>query len=161
MPRSRSSHSTRSSRTAVRGRCTTCSTTGGTSRNNGRPDAADALRAYVELLEAGVSPAAACAKLRIPRETIRQALDADAALRTRVADVPTILSQNVLAALYQAAVEGNVTAMSFWLKTHPPPGWGDTRDDAEQPVTFDDILKGLSDDELRELETAVAGFVLD
>ena len=119
------------------------------------------LQKYVALLEDGISPAAACQALGAMREEIRAALEVEPAIRTRVDRVHDVLSENVLAKLYQQAMEGNVAAMSCWLKVHPPPGWGHAGEQAAGPVTFDEILEGLGDDELRELEGAVGGFVLD
>jgi hypothetical protein len=34
------------------------------------------------------------------------------------------LGYNVIAALYKAAIKGQVAAQVFWLKNNPPPGWG-------------------------------------
>ena len=120
--------------------------------------AAGVWTAYLDLLERGASPAGACLELGISREAVRQALEADAAFRDRVHDVNAILSENVRTALYRAAMQGNVTAMSFWLKTSPPPGWGllgEAGDETTVPMTFDEVLNGLTYDELRQLGGSV------
>ena len=124
-------------------------------------DSQAVLHKYVALLEDGISPQAACQTLGVTRDEIRAALAGDPALQSRADGVHDVLSENVLSALYQTATKGNVTAMSVWLKAHPPPGWGDARDQAGGPATFDEILKGLTDNELRELERTLEGVVLD
>jgi hypothetical protein len=121
----------------------------------------DALTAYIELLEGGQSPAAACGELSLTRDAVREALQADAALRERAGEVYAVLSENVLAALYRAATDGNVTAQGVWLKLHPPAGWGAAREAQPGPATFDSVLDGLSDEELDELARAVGGGLSD
>ncbi|VAX41666.1 hypothetical protein MNBD_PLANCTO02-3034 [hydrothermal vent metagenome] len=64
--------------------------------------------------------------------------------------VTDVLSQNVAAALYREAMEGNVSAQVFWLKTLPPPGWQRSTEDPI-PRTFDETLEQLTDEELFEL----------
>jgi hypothetical protein len=63
------------------------------------------------------------------------------------------LSGNVMAVLYRTAMEGNVSAQQAWLKLFPPPTFSEPA--AEPPMTFDELLGDLSDDELVELARAV------
>jgi len=105
--------------------------------------------ALLELLSRGASPAAACRQLGRSIADFFHATQNDPEFRRRVQRVHHALGQNVAAALYKAAMEGSVTAQTFWLRHSPPPGWtGDTSD-----MTADELEK-LSDDELIDLARA-------
>lgn len=80
---------------------------------------------------------------------VLQTLAESAEFRTAQESAFTQLSQNVETALYHAAMKGNVTAQSLWLKNRPPPGWNTTGADPA-PATLAPIpdLNELSDVEL-------------
>ncbi|QDU78617.1 hypothetical protein Pla110_03210 [Polystyrenella longa] len=70
--------------------------------------------------------------------------------------VMTLLSQNVLMALYRQAMEGSVSAQTNWLKAMPPPGWDGVPAIEHVPLfSFDETLDDLSDDELLNLARAM------
>lgn len=101
-------------------------------------------RELVEWLMKGASPAVACAQLGWPLERFWQALATDASFGVLLQQVFETLSQNILAALYQSAMKGNVTAMQFWLRHRPVSGWlGHARVDPSH-----DTYEQLNDDEL-------------
>jgi hypothetical protein len=103
----------------------------------------------LELLAKGLSPAAACAKLGLPLEDFFHTAQYEPEFRRRVESVPESLGHNVASALYAAAMTGNVSAQTFWLRQRPPTGW--TGKDAA--VTTDDLDR-MTDDELLELARA-------
>ena len=76
-------------------------------------------------------------------------MDQSLAFRKRMDRVPDLLSQNVAASLYQAAMKGSVTAQTFYLKNLPPPEWvGEEEGDECEPKD----LKNLTLDQLQELD---------
>jgi len=107
----------------------------------------------------GASPFGACQQLGIPLESLKQIYAAEEAFRHRIDQVHEILSQNVAAALYRQAMEGNVSAQSFWLKVLPPPGWHQPTKPGPAPRTFDETLEQLTDDELFELARAMGVYL--
>jgi hypothetical protein len=112
-------------------------------------------QSLLALLAKGASPAAACQHLRLPVTTYNHTIDTDDTFRRQLDHIQTLLSQNVAASLYRTAMEGNVTAMTFWLKASPPPGWSDSQLQVLQPATFDETLNQLSDADLAQLARAM------
>ena len=110
---------------------------------------------FLDLIAKGASPAAACQRLGIPVITYAQTIETDDPFRQQLRHVQSLLSQNVAAALYRAAMEGNVTAMTSWLKASPPPGWADSQPCVPQHATFDETLNKLSDADLAQLARAM------
>ncbi len=102
---------------------------------------------YLHVLTLGASPAAACGKVGATPMDVLTTLDNDAKFREQVDRVTVLLSQNVAAALYRSAMEGSVSAQTFFLKNKPPPDWQSGTD----PELTSDHLKGLSDEELFNL----------
>ena len=84
---------------------------------------------------------------------IQQALVEDKEFRARWEEVNVTLSQNIQAALYRSAMEGNVSAQTYWLKSNPPPGW--SPDSMEPLESIDEFFDELSDDELLDLARAM------
>lgn len=95
------------------------------------------------LLLRGASPAAACAQLGLSADDFHLWL-ADDFFREQLERSQHLLSRNVAAALYRSAMEGSVSAQTFYLKHLPPPEWPST---ADTPVPADN-LDTLPDDEL-------------
>ena len=115
---------------------------------------ADEQTSLLALLLRGASPAAACPQLGVTLGTFQRTWLEDEVFRARVSEVRDVLSQNVAAALYRSAMEGNVSAQTLWLKIWPPRGWSNGNDEgpqATEPTFFSD----LSDDELVELARAM------
>lgn len=85
-------------------------------------------------------------------------MDQSAAFRKRMDRVPDLLSQNVAASLYQAAMKGSVTAQTFYLKNLPPPEWdaAAAEDDSPESKEFGNLtldqLKQLDADESDQFE---------
>lgn len=78
-----------------------------------------------------------------------QTLAEDTPFRGEVERLRDLLSQNVVAALYQSAMKGSVPAQTFWLRNHPPLDWKDAEDSAD-PETDSEFAR-LSDDEFLDL----------
>jgi len=100
-------------------------------------------QAYLNLLSRGASPAAACGQLGLSLVTVADVIDRDESFRTLLARVNELLSQNVAAALYRSAMEGSVSAQTFYLKNRPPPEWPEQ---ADHPLS--QPMNELTDDEL-------------
>ncbi len=77
-------------------------------------------------------------------------MDQSATFRKRMDRVPDLLSQNVAASLYQAAMKGSVTAQTFYLKNLPPPEWDVEDDEAASPESGE--FENLTVDQLRQLD---------
>ncbi|MCA9116678.1 MAG: hypothetical protein KDA79_16470 [Planctomycetaceae bacterium] len=107
----------------------------------------------LELLLRGASPAAACQQLGLSPFAWIRTLDDSEPLRHRTAAVQQLLTGNVLAAAYRAAMQGAASIQSLWLKTF------NTRPAEEAPAatphTFDDYFDRLSRNELFQLARAM------
>lgn len=113
-------------------------------------------RNYIlQLLLRGASPAAACAQLTLPLIAYARTLREDPDFRARIREVTAALSQNVAAALYRAAMQGNVTAQTTWLRLRPPPEWQEMDTEPDSPANFDDVYGQLTDHELLQLARAM------
>jgi hypothetical protein len=100
------------------------------------------------LLLRGASPAGACQQLGLSVFSLDRSLEESKDFARGVGTVYDTLSRNVLAALYRAAMEGNVSAQTFWLKCSPPAGW----ERAQKPTgTEAGANDELSDRELVDL----------
>ena len=100
-------------------------------------------QAYLQFLAKGASPAGACTQLGISLASVAVTIDADDGFRMLLSRVNELLSQNVAAALYRSAMEGSVSAQTFYLKNRPPPEWPEA-----VPHHDADPLDDLTDDEL-------------
>jgi len=105
---------------------------------------------YLRLLTLGASPAAACQKVGVSITAVLVTMDQSAGFRKRMDRVPDLLSQNVAASLYQAAMKGSVTAQTFYLKNLPPPEWDVEGDEPVTPEAKD--FENLTLDQLRQLD---------
>ncbi|MCA8993397.1 MAG: hypothetical protein KDA88_15520 [Planctomycetaceae bacterium] len=165
MPKKRSSLPKRSTKAASPTPSTTSSTTGkkvakkkATASNSSEPTQVESheeqafdeqlQREYLQLLARGASPAAACMQLNLSVTVVLNRITTDETFRDRLDQIHNVLSQNVAAALYRSAMEGSVSAQTFFLKNCPPPEW--PGEDAAR-LGVDDGLDELSDEELRRL----------
>lgn len=80
-------------------------------------------QSYLSLLSKGASPGVACATLGLTLTQVAVSIEADERFRVLLDRVHELLSQNVAAALYRSAMEGSVSAQTFYLKNVPPPDW--------------------------------------
>lgn len=103
---------------------------------------------YLHLLARGASPAAACLQLNLPVTLVLNHINTDAGFRDRLDQIHDVLSQNVAAALYRSAMEGSVSAQTFFLKNCPPPEWPVAGATGPTPQ---DGLDDMSDEELDQL----------
>jgi hypothetical protein len=110
--------------------------------------------AVLDLLYRGASPAGACGQVGASVEAFLQTISEDPGFRAKVREITGVLSGNVMAVLYRTAMEGNVSAQQAWLKLFPPPSFTEPAQETE-PMTFDELLGDLTDDELVELARAV------
>jgi hypothetical protein len=103
----------------------------------------------------GGSPQAACQKLGLDPHDFCRAADGDAAFRTRLRHVRELMTHNVVATVYRAAMEGTPAAQALWLRTFPPTDGADSPSAATSPSTeTDDDFASLSNDDLRRLLAA-------
>ncbi len=103
---------------------------------------------YLQLLARGASPAAACMQLNLPVMSVLNQITTDETFRSRLDQIHNVLSQNVAAALYRSAMEGSVSAQTFFLKNCPPPEWPGNEPEA---AGCGDGLDELSDEEIAKL----------
>jgi hypothetical protein len=115
----------------------------------------DQQQLLLALLLKGASPLGACQQLGLSIADYLRTRRDDEAFRQQTDLVYQLLAQNVVAALYKAAMQGNVTAQSCWLRSNPPPGWNPEPPETDQPRTFDHFFDQLSDHELLELARAM------
>ena len=111
----------------------------------------------LDALMLGGSPQMACRRLEIPVESFSRTLIEDADFRQRLEMVRALMTQNVVATLYAAALKGTASAQALWLKTFPPPAEMTV---TEQSGEVRDDLETLSDEELEQwlaLQTGTAG----
>lgn len=99
---------------------------------------------YLHVLTRGASPAAACGQVGVSALDVLATIEQDQAFSERLDQVTVLLSQNVAAALYRSAMEGSVSAQTFFLKNQPPPNWHQS----QASEAADDPFSRMSDDEL-------------
>ena len=106
--------------------------------------------AYLMFLTRGASPAAACQSLGCSIFSVLRTLQEDDDFAAKIDQANRLLSQNVAAALYRSAMQGSVSAQTFYLKNRPPPDWTATQKKAEQEDLPADGLDDLDDETLKE-----------
>lgn len=82
---------------------------------------------FLELLVVGNSPQVICRNLGLDEAEYFEARRCDAGFAEAVELAQDVKSQNIEAALYKQALEGNLSAMTQYLKLSPPPEWDDDR----------------------------------
>jgi len=108
------------------------------------------------MLQRGASPSVACHQSGVSPAAFLKSFSDDEHVREEYRSVLVLLSQNVLAALYREALEGSVSAQSFWLKSCPPPGWMmESRESENRSYLLDEAMNELTDDELLDLARAM------
>lgn len=120
---------------------------------------ADEQRGVLEYLLRGASALIACRQLGLTVARYWLTQRCDPGFAACIQEINDTLSDNVAAALYKTAIEGNVSAQQFWLRKRPAPAW----DVSRKPVSADD-LQELKEDQLdeaarqilRDCETALA-----
>jgi hypothetical protein len=115
----------------------------------GRPEDGAVLTAgeqaeYVRLVVNGAAPLRACERVGVTVAAVLRTLDVDPGFRALVDQTAEVISGNVAAALYQAAMRGNVAAQTLFLNHRPPRDW-------KQEAQDDDELDRLSNAELLAL----------
>ncbi|MFQ5735020.1 MAG: hypothetical protein ACE5KM_24060 [Planctomycetaceae bacterium] len=103
----------------------------------------------LEMLARGGSALLACRQIGRPIAAFFLTVERDDGFRRRLESVHVCLSQNVASALYKAAMEGSVSAQTFYLRNNPPPEWTGKEDEVSRDE-FDD----LTTDELARLAEA-------
>ena len=113
---------------------------------------ADAQAELLQALLRGASPQAVCQKQgRDPFDFCRTA-EGDASFQNALRHARELMTLNVVATVYRAAMEGTSAAQALWLRTFPPSDWAPpasslTRMDAE-PADDD---ASLTNEDLRQL----------
>ncbi len=98
----------------------------------------------LEWLTKGAGPVAACQQLGLSVDQFWETLSHDARFAGALQRLFDTLSQNVLAALYQSAMKGRISAQQFWLRQRPAVAWTTA---SEHNDDLDPLLR-LNDDEL-------------
>jgi len=112
----------------------------------------------VQALLRGGSPQAICQKQgRDPFDFCRAA-EEDASFQTSLRQVRELMTLNVVATVYRAAMEGTPAAQALWLRTFPPGDWTAPASSSSEhePETSDDA-SSLTNEALRQLLVAFHG----
>jgi hypothetical protein len=93
----------------------------------------------------GAPPPVACQEMGVALAGFLRTVAEDRGFHERIRQAGCVLSQNVAARLYRAAMEGDVSAQKSYLQMNPPPEWRDegAADDAA-------LLEGMTPHELAE-----------
>lgn len=106
---------------------------------------------YVKLLRKGLRRCAAARKVGLSRWTLRQYINADPEFATEVAEAEMEAHELVEDALFQKAVNGNVTAQIFYLTNRCPERWQDRRR-ATTEIRIEKPLNEITDEIDRMLD---------
>lgn len=109
----------------------------------------------LQALLRGGSPQAVCQKQgRDPLDFCRTVED-DPAFRTSLRQIRELMTLNVVATVYRAAMEGTPAAQALWLRTFPPTDWAEPASSASanDTETADDPVS-LTNDALRQILAA-------
>lgn len=103
----------------------------------------------LDFLLKGGSPAGACQSLNVSTDSYFRTIEEVPRFAAAVQRTYDVLAWNVAAALYQAAMKGNISAQTFWLKSRPPADWPrvdrfDSADPALDPPLSDEQLAQLT-----------------
>lgn len=92
-------------------------------------------------------------KLGIAKSTLYSWMKKNEQFKAIISDNKEVADRRVEESLYQSALDGNVTAMIFWLKNRKPGAWRDKRDldvGTKNTGKLDSLLDELKDDEKDE-----------
>lgn len=109
--------------------------------------------AYLEMLSRGASPLGICREMELSPGTVARTLVEGRGFREQCEQMGRLLDQNVETAVYLAAMKGNVSAQTLWLRHRPAPGWGPGPGPAVEGVAAgegSDHWERLTDEELVE-----------
>lgn len=99
------------------------------------------------MLLKGASPIIACQQCDCSFESYMRTLEEDEKFRERSFQIQQALVQNVAARLYQEAMKGSVSAMTFWLKHFGP----NATTPLDETTPFAPEIESLTDEELHRL----------
>ncbi len=106
----------------------------------------------------GGSPQAACQKLGADPQGFCRTTERDEAFRTRLRHVRELMTLNVVATVYRAALEGAPAAQALWLRTFSPPDWtASTSISSNASLETNDEFASLPTDALRRILAAFHG----
>lgn len=93
------------------------------------------------------------AKIGISKSTLYSWMKKNEQFKAIISDNKEVADRRVEESLYKSALDGNVTAMIFWLKNRKPGAWRDKRDldvGTKNTGKLDSLLDELKDDEKDE-----------
>lgn len=106
---------------------------------------------YLEMLSRGASPLGICREMELSPGSVARTLAEGKGFREQCDQMARFLDQNVETAVYLAAMKGNVSAQTLWLRHRPAPGWGGLAAEGGAGVGDDaDLWERLTDEELVE-----------
>ncbi len=87
---------------------------------------------FLDRLARGGTALAILREMEIAPGVYVRTLDAGTGFREQLGEVNLLLDQMVESAVFHAAMKGNVSAQTLWIRHRPPPGWsGDDESDAK------------------------------
>jgi hypothetical protein len=85
---------------------------------------------FLDRLSRGATPYSILREMEIAPGVYHRTLEAGVGFREQIDEVRLLLDQMIETAVFHAAMKGNVSAQTLWIRHRPPPGWSD-EDEAE------------------------------
>ncbi|MGC1272395.1 MAG: hypothetical protein WBC44_01715, partial [Planctomycetaceae bacterium] len=94
-------------------------------------------------------PQAACQRLGLDAAAFCRTVEIDDEFRRRLRHVRELMTHNVVAVVYAAAMKGTPAAQALWLLTFPPADFSERSTDTRSDKTIDEFTS-RTDDELEQ-----------
>lgn len=78
---------------------------------------------FLDRLSRGASPYSILRELEVATGVYLRTLQEGIGFREQIEEVRLLLDQMVETAVFHAAMKGNVSAQTLWIRHRPPPGW--------------------------------------
>lgn len=108
--------------------------------------------AVLEILLRGGSPQAACQRLGLSVADFCRTVEEDDDFRRRLRQLRELMTHNVVAVVYAAAMKGTPAAQALWLRTFPPADGSDSETTSLFHETSDDLALRSDEEIEREIE---------
>jgi len=95
---------------------------------------------FLHLISQGCTPLFACHQLERTMEALQKSLEGSQRFRREYEELQLLMNQRVESAVYKAALKGNVSAQTLWLKHRSPEGWNQG-DKGMEEMTDDELLR--------------------
>ena len=110
----------------------------------------------LELLLRGGSPQAACLRLGLELHDYCRTVDEDPVFRRRLRTIREVMTQNVIAVVYAAAMKGTPAAQTLWLRLFYAPSAEEA--DAGEPMSPSGTPDDYADHTLDSLRRTLGAY---